>query len=122
MKTGWAAVGVLVVLVVGTGVRAQHFGEPSASQFRVVWEAEVSRALGPVVQGSVYNDWMYPVRHVQLRIQALDGPVGAVKEETYKFVIGDIAPGSRAYFVARVPAAAGYRVSVFSFERMAGGL
>lgn len=120
MKSGWAAVGVLIMLVVGTGVRAQHVEEPSASQFRVVWEAEVSRALGPVVQGSVYNDGIYPVRHVQLRIQALDG-AAAGKEGTYTFVSGDIEPGSRAYFVARVPAAAGYRVSVFSFERMAGG-
>ena len=121
MKSGWAAVGVLLVLAVGTGVRAQHVEAPSASQFRVVWEAEVSRALGPVVQGSVYNDGIYPVRHVQLRIQALDGPAAAVTEGTYTFVSGDIGPGSRAYFVARVPAAAGYRVSVFSFERLAGG-
>ena len=120
MKSGWAAVGVLLVLAVGTGVRAQHL-EPSASQFRVVWEADVSRVLGPVVQGSVYNDGIYPVRHVRLRIEALDGPAAAVTEGTYTFVSGDIEPGSRAYFVARVPAAAGYRVSVLSFERMAGG-
>lgn len=120
MRIAWAAVGVLVVLVVGTGVHAQHLGEPSASQFRVVWQAEVSKALGPVVQGSVYNDWIYPVRHVQLRIQGLDGSA-AVKEETYKFVLGDIGPGSRAYFVAPVPAAAEYRVSVHSFERIGGG-
>jgi len=121
VRTGLAAVGILLVLVVGTGVRAQHFGEPGASQFRVVWQAETSRGLGPVVQGSVYNDWIYPVRHVQLRIEALDASA-AVKEETHRFVLGDIAPGSRAYFVARVPAAAGYRVSVVSFERIGGGL
>lgn len=121
MRTGWAAVGILLVLVVGTGARAQHFGEPGASQFRVMWQAETSRALGPVVQGSVYNDWIYPVRHVQLRIEALDASA-AVKEETYRFVLGDIGPGSRAYFVARVPAAAGYRVSVVAFERIGGGL
>ena len=120
VRIAWAAVGVLVALVVGTGVRAQHLGESRASQFRVVWQAEVSKALGPVVQGSVYNDWIYPVRHVQLRIQGLDGSV-AVKEETYKFVLGDIGPGSRAYFVAPVPAAVEYRVSVHSFERIGGG-
>ena len=38
-----------------------------------------------------------------------------------RFVLGDIGPGSRAYFVARVPAAAGYRVSVVAFERIGGG-
>ncbi len=122
MRIGLAAAGVLVMLGVGTGaVGAQHFGEPGASQFRVVWQAEVSGTLGPVVQGSVYNDWIYPVRHVQLRIQALDGSA-AVTEEIHRFVLGDIGPGSRAYFVARVPAAAGYRVSVISFERIGGGL
>lgn len=120
MRTGLAAGGVLVVLVIATGVCAQPVGDPGAAQFRVVWQAEASRALGPVVQGSVYNDTIYAVRHVQLRIQALDG--SAVKEETYKFVLGDIAPGSRGYFVARVPAAAEYRVSVVSFERIGGGL
>ena len=72
------------------------------------------------MQGSVYNDSIYPVRHVQLRIQGLDGSA-AVKEETYRFVLGDIGPGSRAYFVAPVPAAAGYRVSIYSFERIGGG-
>lgn len=87
---------VLVVLVVDTGVRAQHLGESNASQFRVVWPADVSRALGPVVQGSVYNDSIYQVRHVQLRIQGLDGSA-AVKDETYKVVLGDIGPGSRAF-------------------------
>lgn len=120
MRSGLAVVGALVVLVAATGVHAQHFGEPSVLQFRVVWQAEVSRALGPVVQGSVYNDLIYPVRHVQLRIQGLDGSA-AVKEETYKFVLGDIGPGSRAYFVAPVPAAAEYRISVYSFERIGGG-
>ncbi len=112
--------GGLVVPVVATAACAQPVGEPGASQFRVVWQAEGSKALGPVVQGSVYNDWIYPVRHVQLRIEALDG--ATVKEETYKFVLGDIAPRSRAYFVARVPAASGYRVTVVSFERIGGGL
>jgi len=116
-----AAVGILLALLVGTGVHAQHFGAPGASQFRVVWQAETSRVLGPVVQGSVYNDLIYAVRHVQLRIEALDASA-SVKEETYRFVLGDIGPGSRAYFVARVPAAAGYRVSVVSFERIGGGL
>jgi hypothetical protein len=32
-----AAVGILLALLVGTGVHAQHFGAPGASQFRVVW-------------------------------------------------------------------------------------
>lgn len=120
MRTRWLAVAVLVVLVVVMPVHAQHFGEPGASQFRMVWQAEVSRALGPTVQGSVYNDWIYLVRHVQLKIQAMDGS-GTVKGETYRFVLGDIGPGSRAYFMAPVPAAAEYRVSVFSFERIGGG-
>ena len=122
MRTGLAVAGALLLaLVVAGGARAQHLGEPDASHLRVVWEAEVSKALGPVVQGSVYNESIYSVRHVQLRIQALDAS-DAVAGEAYRFVLGDISPGSRAYFVARVPAAARYRISIASFERIGGGI
>lgn len=115
MKSGLAV--VLVALALVTAVGAQPV-EPGASQFRVVWQAESSRVLGPVVQGSVYNDSNYQVRNVQLRIQCLDG--ATVREEVYKFVLGDIAPGSRGIFTARVPASGQYQVSVASFERIGG--
>lgn len=121
-NAGLVGAGILLsVLVSAIEGRAQHIGEPGAAHLRVVWEAEVSKLLGPIVQGSVYNESIYAVRHVQLRIQALDAS-NAVTEETYRFVLGDIAPGSRAYFVARVPAADRYRVSVLSFERIGGGI
>lgn len=117
MKSGLAV--VLMVLALVTAVGAQPAGEPGSSEFRVVWQAETSRTLGPVVQGSVYNDSIYSVRYVQLRIQCLDG--STVREQVYKFVLGDIAPGSRGIFTARVPASAQYQVHVVSFERIGGG-
>jgi hypothetical protein len=115
VKSGLAV--VLVALALVTAVSAQPAGE--SGPFRVVWQAETSRALGPVVQGSVYNDSIYQVRHVQLRIQCLDG--STVREEIYKFVLGDIAPGSRGIFTARVPAAPQYQVHVVSYERIGAG-
>jgi hypothetical protein len=114
VKSGLAV--LLVTLALVTAVGAKPAGDPGASQFRVVWQSETSRVLGPVVQGSVYNDSIYPVRHVQLRIRCLDG--ANVREEIFKFVLGDIAPGSRGIFTARVPASPTYEVGVFSFERI----
>lgn len=115
-----AVLAVLVLVLVATGVRAQHLEGPPTEQLRVEWTAEVSRALGPVVTGSVYNYRTTSVRHVQLRIEVQDAS-GRMVAEVYRFVIGDIAPGSRAYFVAPVRiAGAGYRVTVQSFEVLGG--
>jgi hypothetical protein len=114
VKSGLA--GILMALALVTAVSAQPAGEPG---FRVVWQSETSRVLGPVVQGSVYNDSIYQVRHVQLRIQCLEG--STVREEIFKFVLGDIAPGSRGIFTVRVPAAPQYQVTVVSFERIGSG-
>ncbi len=117
-----AALAVLVlVLIIAPGVRAQHLEGPATEQFRVEWTGEVSRALGPVVTGYVYNYRTTSVRHVLLRIEVQDAAGGMVAE-VYRFVIGDIAPGSRTYFVAPVRiAGAGYRVTVQSFEVLGGG-
>lgn len=120
-RAGTAALAVLVLVLTATGVRAQHLQGPPAEQLRVEWTGEVSKALGPMVTGYVYNYRSTSVRHVQLRIEVQDGS-GQMVAEVYRFVIGDIAPAGRTYFVAPVPTAgAGYRVSVQSFEVLGGG-
>jgi hypothetical protein len=74
-----------------------------------------------MVAGYVYNYRNTSVRHVQLRIEVQDGS-GRMAAEVYRFVIGDIGPGGRTYFVAPVSVAgAGYRVTVQSFEVLGGG-
>ncbi len=116
-----AALSVLVLVLIATEARAQHLDNPPTEQLRVEWTAEVSKALGPMVTGYVYNYRSTSVRHVQLRIEVQDES-GRMVREIYRFVIGDIAPGSRTYFVAPVRiAGAGYRVTVQSFEVLGGG-
>lgn len=120
-RAGSAALAVLVLVLIATGVRAQHLEGPPTEQLRVEWTGEVSKALGPMVTGYVYNNRTTSVRHVQLRIEVQDGS-GRSMAEVYRFVSGDIGPASRTYFVAPVPTAgAGYRVSVQSFEVLGGG-
>ena len=116
-----AALAVLVLVLVATGVRAQHLGSPPTEQLRVEWTGEVSKALGPMVTGYVYNYRSTSVRHVQLRIEVHDG-AGRMVADVYRFVIGDISPGGRTYFVSPVPVVgAEYRVTVQSFEVLGGG-
>jgi hypothetical protein len=113
---------LLVLILVATGLGAQHLEGPPTEQLRVEWTGEVSKALGPMVTGYVYNYRSTSVRHVQLRIEVQDGS-GRMVAEVYRFVSGDIGPrGGRTYFVAPVPVAgAGYRVTVQSFEVLGGG-
>lgn len=119
-RAGSAALAVLVLVLIATGVWAQHLEGPPTEQLRVEWTGEVSKALGPMVTGYVYNDRSTSVRHVQLRIEVQDGS-GRMVAEVYRFVIGDIGPRGRTYFVAPVSAGAGYRVTVQSFEVLGGG-
>jgi hypothetical protein len=113
---------VLVLALMATAVGAQHLEGPPTEQLRVEWTGEVSKVLGPMVTGYVYNYRSTSVRHVQLRIEVQDGS-GRMVSEIYRFVIGDIGPGGgRTYFVAPVPiAGARYRVTVQSFEVLGGG-
>lgn len=119
-RAGSAVLAMLALVLIATGVRAQHLESPATEQLRVEWTEEVSKALGPMVTGYVYNYRTTSVRHVLLRIEVQDAAGGMVAE-VYRFVIGDIAPGSRTYFVAPVRiAGAGYRVTVQSFEVLGG--
>ena len=119
-RAGRAALAVLVLVLTATGARAQHLDAPTIEQLRVEWTGEVSKALGPMVTGYVYNYRSTSVRHVQLRIEVEDGS-GRLVAEVYRFVIGDIAPRGRTFFVAPVPAGDRYRVTVQSFEVLGGG-
>ena len=112
---------VLVLVLMATGVRAQHLEGPPTEQLRVEWTGEVSKALGPMVTGYVYNYRSTVVRHVLLRIEVHDES-GRMVADVYRFVIGDISPGGRMYFVSPIPVVgAEYRVTVQSFEVLGGG-
>lgn len=93
---------------------AQYFG---ASALRVESEPAQTKRGRPVVRGYVYNLSPYNVTNVRLGVEALDAgsvPVGPV---TTGWVNGDISTNERRYFeVPLERAAAGYRVTVQSFD------
>jgi hypothetical protein len=79
----------------------------------VDWELDI-RGTTPRLDGYVHNDTLWWVSRVRLKIEGATGsgrPVG----ETSSWVLGDIPPGDRAYFVARaIGGAETYRVTVTS--------
>jgi hypothetical protein len=91
----------------------------SESFFKV--EAQPDERRGkPVVSGYVTNVGGKSARNVRLRVEALDA-AGAVSGTTIGYVSGYVTPGSRVYFEVPVPSrAAGYRVSVLSFDIIQG--
>lgn len=71
---------------------------------------------GPAIEGYVYNGGRSRLTNVRLRIEML-GADGTVTAEGFGWVLGDLVPGGRGYFVVHVPAAAAsHRISVVSFD------
>lgn len=83
--------------------------------FAVEWEAAERRGR-PVVYGTIGNEWGFPARRVQLLVESLDGS-GRVLGQRVTWLGGELMPGTRAWFEARVPVAApAYRVRVFAWD------
>ena len=106
----------LVVPVLWAPIVAAQQGRFHAPRwFRVEWEARVGPNERDVITGAIENGYAFRVGRVRLVVELLD-PSGAVVEEHFGWVIGDIAPGARTPFWLTVPRASGYRVSVHSFD------
>jgi hypothetical protein len=75
--------------------------------FRLEWQV----LPGPTLEGYVYNKTDMPAGRMQISIEQLDA-AGNVLGQTREWVLGDVPPGGRAFYLARVPQAASYRVSV----------
>ena len=77
---------------------------------------------GQVLEGYVYNLAGMPAERMLLEIDQLDAS-GAVIGKTSTRVLGGAPAGNRAWFQAKVPPAAGYRVEISSFDwiRVGGG-
>jgi hypothetical protein len=111
--------GMGVAVVVG----AQLLGPTSASagslaqgDFGVGWEPHLVGGRETAVKGYVDNRSQLRVGDVHLRVETLDAS-GTVIGETFGWVMGDLAPGGRGYFVVRVPVTgATYRVTVESYD------
>jgi hypothetical protein len=107
-------VGGLVAPVVTT---AQTPAADAQTQFR--FELEEARGhRGRGVEGYVYNELPWRITNVRVRVDSLDGN-GTVTSSGSGWVIGDVRAGGRAYFYVPVSsAAATYRASVLSFDKV----
>lgn len=115
----FAAILALGVSLHGAPAHAQRAGS-SEHAFR--FESELrAYGPGPAIEGYVYNDGRSRLTNIRLRIEVL-GADGVVTAEAFGWVVGDVVPGGRGYFVVRVPAmAATHRISVLSFDVVSRG-
>jgi hypothetical protein len=113
---------VAPLLIASTVAAGPNYAPGSLDRyFRLEWQA-VPGGSGPKVEGYVYNMADIPAERMVLEIDMLDGS-GNVVGKTSTRVLGGAPPGNRAYFQAKVPQAAGYRIEVQSFDwiRVGGG-
>lgn len=97
--------GPLEPLVVGT---EQHFV--------IDWQVE-PRVEGVVVWGYVANQAPYTFDRLRLLVDAL-GPEGQILAQSLVWAPGVLGGWGRSYFEAPMPSAPGYRVRVFSYDRL----
>ena len=128
-KMVWrVAAGMLVAVLVGCATTET---QPSASvtsltpnaqhRFRVSWTAEPDRNGERRLHGYVESSLGEAANRVQLLAQALDAS-GNVIGQRLEWLPELIPALGRAYFeVPKMPPAADYRVSVWSFDRLKGG-
>ena len=75
---------------------------------------------GLAVEGYVYSGLPWRITNVRLRVDSIDYN-GAVSAESYGWVLGDVAPGGRAYFYLPISSPAPtYRPAVQSYDRVSG--
>ena len=112
-------VGVLVAGLLGP---TEAVAEPAQSDgpFRFEIEQRGNPRRGLAVEGYLYSGLPWRITNVRLRVQSLDSN-GAVTAESHGWLLGDVAPGGRAYFYLPIPSPAPtYRPAVESFDRVSG--
>jgi hypothetical protein len=110
------------LLIASTVTAGPNYAPGSLDRyFRLEWQT-VSAPSGPTVEGYLYNSSAMPAERVVLGIDLLDAS-GNVVGKTSTRVLGGAPPGNRAWFQAKVPPAASYRIEVQSFDwvRVGGG-
>ena len=110
------------LLIASTVLAGPNYAPGSLDRyFRLEWQT-VPGSPGPTVEGYVYNMADMPAERMVLGIDLLDAS-GNVVGRTSTRVLGGAPPGNRAWFQAKVPPAAGYRIEVQSFDwiRIGGG-
>ena len=107
-------VGGLIVLSLAGAAAAQVQAEV-ARLLRVEWSPLSEEWTRPRLVGHVYNDSVYRIGSVRLRLQSLDASDQVIREDlAWTYV--DVPARGRAYFsVRRPPDAHSFRVTVESF-------
>ena len=89
--------------------------------FKVDWKAEPDHNGERRLSGHIDSALGEPAKNVQLLAQALDAS-GNVIGQRIEWLPELIPALGRAYFeIPKMPAAAGYRVTVWAFDRVKGG-
>ena len=115
MRKMWTVILLAPLLLVSTvAARPIYSPESLARYFRLDWQV-VPSSGGPTLEGYVYNQTDMLAIQMQLNIEELDS-AGNVTGKTETRVIGEVPPGNRSFFGARVHQAASYRVAVLSFN------
>ena len=115
MRKTWTVILLAPLLLVSTvAARPTYSPESMARYFRLDWQV-VPSSGGPTLEGYVYNQTDMLATQMQLNIEELDS-AGNVTGKTGTWVIGEVPPGNRSFFSARVHLAASYRVAVLSFS------
>jgi hypothetical protein len=112
-------VGLLVAGLLGPTVAV---AEPARldSPFRFEIEQRGNPRRGLAVEGYLYSGLPWRISNVRLRVESVDSN-GAVTAESHGWLLGDVAPGGRAYFYLPISSpAATYRPAVESFDRVSG--
>jgi len=105
----------LAVLALAIPVAAQAHLSSEERFFRVEWQTEPAEGRPPAIVGFLSHDYLYPVQHVQLRVQVLNDE-GQLTHETLG-AIGDVPSGVQRSFRLPLPAIGSrYVVTVHSFE------
>jgi hypothetical protein len=129
MKRVIVTAGVLASVVVGC---ATNGPQPSAAvttlipgaerRFRLDWTADPERDGARRLRGHIESTLGEPANRIQLLALALD-PLGNVVGRRLEWLPETVSPGDRVYFeIAKMPPAADYRVTVWSYDRLKGGM
>jgi hypothetical protein len=111
---------LLGVVLLGLWSATAHAqGLVPLESFRVEWTARTESWVKPGVDGYVYNNSVYRVSNVRLRVETLDAANQRISER-FSWVYGNIDARGRGYFVLPPPAPGGtYRITVVSCDPVA---
>ena len=84
--------------------------------FSVTWSPSQSRGRS-VLDGYIKNRSPYTVSNVRILVDSLD-PSGQIIDQRLSWVAGSLGSDGRLYFEVPVSPAPGYRVSVYSYDRI----